>query len=65
MAGLAIAIIFEVSAFIEHIITMFNLCRYKLIAGVYGCESGAFKEHTIHIRHIRSIEVSKVERGET
>ena len=54
----------EVLATTEHISTLSNLARNKLIAGVDGCESGAAIEYIPHIRHLRCIEVAEVERGE-
>ena len=54
----------EFVATTEHINTLSNLARNKLIADEDGCESGAAIEHIAHIRHIRCIEVAEVERGE-
>ena len=62
---LAISIVFEASACTEHIFTRLYLARNKLIAGVDGFESRAVIEHKMHIRHIRSVETSEVERGES
>ena len=55
---------FEVYAVREHVRTISNLACNKLIAGVDGCESRAAREHSLHISHIRSIEICDVERGE-
>ena len=55
----------EIDAHMEHIITRSNLVRNKLIADEDGCESGAAHEHIAHIRHLRCVEVSEVERGES
>ena len=55
----------EIDAHMEHITTISNPVRNKLIADEDGCESGAAHEHIAHIRHLRCVEVSEVEQGES